>query len=95
MPVTGAAVISRLDFRKLFESSPGLYLVLDPQLTIVGASDAYLRATMTEREAIVGHNLYEIFPDNPESSEHARGSENLSASLQLVLRDRVADIRPV
>ncbi len=95
MPGSNAATAGRLDFRKLFESSPGLYLVLDPELTIVGASDAYLRATMTEREAIVGHNLYEIFPDNPDSSEHARGSGNLSASLQHVLRDHVPDVRPV
>ncbi len=91
----GTAVASHLNFRKLFERSPGLYLVLDPALTIVGASDAYLCATMTRRDAIVGHNLYEIFPDNPDSSEHARGSDNLRASLQHVLRDRVPDIRPV
>ena len=32
------------DFRSLFESAPGLYLVLTPDLTIVAASDAYLRA---------------------------------------------------
>src|SRR5581483_7137694 len=41
------------DFRALFESAPGLYLVLTPELTIVGASDAYLRATMTDRAADV------------------------------------------
>jgi hypothetical protein len=35
------------DFQALFESAPGLYLVLTPDLKIVAASDAYLRATMT------------------------------------------------
>ena len=35
------------DFQLLFESAPGLYLVLAPDLTIVAVSDAYLRATMT------------------------------------------------
>ena len=32
-----------LDFRKLFEESPGMYLVLNPKLIIVAVSDAYLR----------------------------------------------------
>jgi hypothetical protein len=38
------------DFRALFESAPGNYLVLDPALTIVAVSDAYLASTMTTRE---------------------------------------------
>ena len=35
------------DFRLLFESAPGLYLVLDCDFQIVAVSDAYLAATMT------------------------------------------------
>lgn len=54
------------DFRWLFEGAPGLYLVLDPQLTIVAVSNAYLAATMTTRENILGRNLFEVFPDNPD-----------------------------
>lgn len=30
------------DFQSLFESAPGLYLVLKPDFTIVAASEAYL-----------------------------------------------------
>jgi PAS domain-containing protein len=45
------------DFRVLFESVPGLYLVLDPSLRIVAASDAYLRATLTRREEILGRDV--------------------------------------
>ncbi len=44
-----AAADSGPDFRTLFESAPGLYIVLTPDLTIVAVSDAYLRATMTIR----------------------------------------------
>ena len=86
-----------LDFRALFESAPGLYLVLlpdAPRFTIVGASDAYLRATMTERDAIVGHGLFDIFPDNP-SDRGATGTDNLRASLDWVCRGRVADTMAV
>lgn len=73
-----------LDFRTLFESSPGLYLVLDPRLTIVAVTDAYLRATMTRREEIVGRGLFEVFPDNPDDPG-ATGTFNLRASLGRVL----------
>jgi hypothetical protein len=53
------------DFRRLFESVPGCYLVLAPDMTIVASSDAYLRASMTRRDEIVGRPLFEVFPDNP------------------------------
>jgi len=72
------------DFRLLFESAPGLYLVLTPDLTIVGVSEAYLRATMTERGKIVGRWLFEVFPDNPDDPA-ADGVRNLRASLRRVI----------
>jgi signal transduction histidine kinase len=79
-----------LHFRALFESLPGLYLVLKPDLTIVAVSDAYLKATMTKRDSIMGKNLFEVFPDNPEEPE-ATGVSNLRASLNRVLQGGVAD----
>jgi PAS domain S-box-containing protein len=82
------------DFRSLFESAPGLYIVLTPELKIVGASDAYLRATMTERAEILGRHLFEVFPDNPADTE-ATGVHNLRASLDRVLQSRAADAMPV
>lgn len=78
------------DFRTLFESAPGLYLVLTPDLTIVAASDAYLRATMTRREAILGRPLFEVFPDNPEDPR-ADGVANLRFSLERVLAEKRPD----
>ena len=82
------------DFRALFEAAPGLYLVLDPGLRVVAASDAYLRATMTERDAILGRHVFEVFPDNPDDPGTA-GVRNLRASLGRVLRDGVGDAMPV
>jgi signal transduction histidine kinase len=72
------------DFRALVEGGPGLLLVLDPDLNIVGASDAYLKATMTTRAGIVGRPLFEVFPDNPDDPA-ADGVRNLKASLARVL----------
>ena len=78
------------DFRALFRAVPGLYLVLTRGLIIVEASDTYLRATLTEREAIVGRHLFDVFPDNPDDP-HADGVSNLRASLDRVLRLRRPD----
>jgi PAS domain S-box-containing protein len=79
-----------LHFRGLFESLPGLYLVLTPDLKIAAVSDAYLQATMTKREAIVGRGIFDVFPDNPDDPS-ATGVSNLRASLERVLKDAVAD----
>ncbi|TPQ28119.1 PAS domain S-box protein [Methylomonas koyamae] len=83
-----------LDFRLLFESSPDLYLVLNPQLEIVAASDAYTRATLTRREDILGKTMFQIFPDNPDDPT-AEGQRNLRASLQRVLLSGKPDTMPV
>jgi signal transduction histidine kinase/DNA-binding NarL/FixJ family response regulator len=83
-----------VDFRALFEQSPGLYLVLDPDFRIVAVSDAYLAATMTERDRIIGRGIFEVFPDNPDDGG-ATGEANLRASLQRVRARRVADAMAV
>jgi PAS domain S-box-containing protein len=75
------------ELQSLFESLPGLYLVLTPEFRIVAVSDAYLSATLTTREGIVGRGLFEVFPDNPQDP-HATGESNLRASLEYVLRHR-------
>lgn len=76
---------SAIDFRVLFESVPGLYLILLPDLTIVAVSDSYLDATMTKRIDILGRNLFDVFPDNPDDST-ASGVLNLRASLNYVIQ---------
>jgi signal transduction histidine kinase len=82
------------DFQALFESAPGLYLVLARDLRIVAVSNAYLRATMTIRERILGRGIFEVFPDNPDDPK-ATGVMNLRASLERVLRNKVPDTMAV
>jgi hypothetical protein len=65
---TRGNAMSSVDFQSIFEATPGSFLVLRPNphaFTIVAVSDAYLRSTMTRREAILGRELFEVFPDNP------------------------------
>ena len=78
------------DFRALFQSAPSCYLVLDPDLVIVAVSDAYLAATMTDRESLVGRHVFDAFPDNPDDPA-TEGVRNLKASLTRVLREKKGD----
>jgi signal transduction histidine kinase len=78
------------DFKLFFESSPGLYLVLSTDLTILAATDAYLKATLTERDQIVGRYLFDIFPDNPDDNE-TTAVDNMRASIGRVIKKRAPD----
>jgi two-component system cell cycle sensor histidine kinase/response regulator CckA len=82
------------DFQKIFESAPGLFLVLSPSLHIVAVSDQYLRATMTSREVILGQDLFDVFPDNP-TDIAATGTRNLHDSLVRVLETGEPDVMAV
>lgn len=77
-------------YRKIFECSPSLLLLLDPDFLIAGATDAYLQATLTERSAVVGRSLFEVFPDNPDDPG-ATGARNLRRSLETVLIEKQAN----
>jgi PAS domain S-box-containing protein len=85
---------SHRQFRALFESLPGRYLVLTPDLVIVAVSDAYLTMTLTTREQIVGREIFEVFPDSPADVE-SKGSTTLRASFNRVLQTGVIDMLPV
>ncbi|HEX3861092.1 MAG TPA: response regulator [Stellaceae bacterium] len=85
-----------VDYRKIFENAPALFLVIgaNESFPILDASNAYLQATYTERDEIVGRPLFEVFPDNPED-QLATGTANLCSSLKRVLADGQPDIMAV
>jgi len=94
MSSSQASSIGALDFRRLFEAAPALYLVIAPDLTIIAVSDAYVAALRTTREKILGRGILEAFPD---SSQHPFGTSghSLTASLQNVLESRTPEVMPV
>lgn len=82
------------DFRRLFESAPSSYVVLTADLEIVAANDAYLRATMTRREDIVGRRLFDVFPLNPEGPPSTVEAD-MRASISRVIATGRRDALPV
>lgn len=76
--------VNSINYKQLFAQVPGSHLILSPALVIAAVSDAYLEATMTRREAIVGRPLFEVFPDDPDDTV-ADGVLNLRRSLMEVI----------
>jgi len=91
-----AFTIADIGFDALFDATPTPYLVLSPQFRILAANTAYLLVAGRERASIVGLDIFDAFPDNPDAPL-ADGIANLRASLQRVLAtgrpDHMAAIR--
>jgi signal transduction histidine kinase len=79
-------------YQRIFEALPGAFLLMlpDPDFTIAGVSDDYLRATLRQRADIVGRPVFEVFPDNPATPD-ANSTFNLARSLQRVVATGQAD----
>lgn len=75
-----------VDFKKIFNSLPGVYLVLlpdSPNFTIAELNESRLKVTLGNRESI-GKPLFDVYTDNPENP-FANGVANLRSSLDTVL----------
>ncbi len=70
--------------RVAFNDAPQAYLLLDPGpgLHIVEANAAFAAATMINPGAVVGQQLFAVFPDNPDDPL-ADGMSQLLRSLQI------------
>jgi PAS domain S-box-containing protein len=84
MDSAGKPPHTQLDYRAVFEATAAPQLVLGTDFTIVAVNEAYLAATATTREDLLGRYLFDAFPDNPRDLE-ATGVARLRASLERVL----------
>jgi len=82
------------DFRTLFESGPGLYLALTPDLSIIAVSEGYLQTTRSRSEDLLGRKVLEVFA-NQGANAGAVSAEALQASLARVLQTGRPDAMPV
>ncbi|MBF9197573.1 PAS domain-containing sensor histidine kinase [Microvirga terrestris] len=80
-----------INFEALFSASPNPYVLVDLSLTIVGMNEAYLNVTMREREDLIGRNMFDAFPSDPDSPSHRQ----LRNSFEKVIREKLADHLPL
>jgi two-component system, LuxR family, sensor kinase FixL len=74
------------NFQALFAALPHAYLVFTPELSIVEASDAYLRATNSRRENILGRNVFDVFPENPRAPRSSATAARSSIEIAIETR---------
>jgi len=84
------------DYQALFRASPYPYLVMAPDLTIIGASGAYLRSVRRTEEDIVGRYVFDAFPEdpsNPDATDIAEVKGSLLRALAKGEPDTTAFVR--
>ena len=72
------------DFQALFRVSPYPYLVMDLDLNIIGANDAYLRATGRVESELLGRYVFDAFPQNPDDPDSTNINEVRSSLLYAI-----------
>lgn len=80
-----------INFKALFEEAPGLILVLNPSFTILAISDAYIEATYTKREDLVGKYFFDVFQDTKNTTAVAE----TKASMEYVLKNKKPHVIPM
>jgi len=63
-------------------------MLLDSEFKIINVSDAYANATLIDKKSVLGKDIFEVFPDNP-NDELADGVKQLKSSLQRVVNFKV------
>ncbi|MCV3764692.1 PAS domain-containing protein [Rhizobium sp. TRM95796] len=79
------------DLAQLFNKAPNPYVIVDREFRIRAMNDAYLSVTMRSRESILGRNIFEAFPSDPDSTSYRL----LRASLEKVVRSGQEDQIPL
>jgi hypothetical protein len=85
---------SQLDYKLVFDLTPGICLILDTAFNIVAQNEEHARATLTTGRNLIGRGVFEVFPDNPNDSG-ATGVSLVRQSLLRVLKTRKPDVMPI
>jgi PAS domain-containing protein len=77
-------LILQIDYEAAFKNLPGAVALLSPELIILAVSDGYLDAAGRGTDEIVGRNILEAFPENPDDPDDT-GPRDLRVSLEAVI----------
>lgn len=73
-PREQAAASTSPDFETLFRHLPSPYMLLDREMRYVDANLAYCAVTERTREELIGHNIFDLFPNPGEGGRRLRAS---------------------
>ncbi len=83
-------VAETVDLVTAFNASPNPYMILDAQFRYAGMNSAYLDATQSRREDLIGRNLFEVF-----DGAGSPGVEELRHSLNEVITTGEPHLMPL
>ncbi|GGS86105.1 PP2C family protein-serine/threonine phosphatase [Streptomyces violaceus] len=75
---------SAIEYATVFQALPGMVALLTTEFVYADVNEEFVRVSGRSREQLIGHYLFDVFPDNP-NDPAATGMRNLEASLYRVL----------
>ncbi|MEO8131164.1 MAG: PAS domain S-box protein, partial [Bryobacteraceae bacterium] len=84
------------DLGRAFEATSVAMLIVqanDPIFTVVAANSSFLQLGGISRDRLLGHSLFEVFPNDPRDSASV-GSQSVISSYRRVIASAKADIMP-
>ncbi len=82
---------STIDYQAVFRTLPGALALLTPDGVILDVNEGFLEAAGRKLEQLLGRNLFDAFPDNPDDPGNA-GPAQLRISLQKVVATGERDV---
>jgi PAS domain-containing protein len=73
-----------IDYRAVFRTLPGGLALVTPDGVILDVNEGYLEAAGRSREHVLGRNLFELFPENPDGPSD-QGPAQLRESFESVV----------
>jgi serine phosphatase RsbU (regulator of sigma subunit) len=80
----GAGPAPGIDYREVFLAVPAGVSLLSPEFVYLDMNETYERMAGRSRSEMIGHNIFDLFPDNPNDPQ-ADGSRNLGTSMAHVI----------
>jgi len=80
-----------INYREVFRTTPGAMALLTPDGVILDVNDGYVEACGRRREQLLGRNLFDAFPQNPDDPG-VLGPSQLKDSFELVVATGERDI---
>lgn len=82
-----------IDYRSTFEQSSESLVIIGLDYKIVAASNKYLSSTETKRTEIIGRDIFDVFPNNPDNIT-PDGKSKIRASIERVITTKTVDSIP-
>jgi len=81
--VTSPTTRQKIDYRAVFRTLPAGIALVGPDMVYLDVNPAYERLAGRPRSALIGRNVFRLYPDNPHDPQ-ATGSRNVAASIRRV-----------